>query len=225
MESDFIVRRSLAKRDKYSMNGFKTGVIFFICILFTSGGAAWAGDSAMLIVRPASEGIFRNALDGADPGLQGREDGVMVVGTINAPSFGVESVRQMALYDAAGKLIPLLIDTSSLYSEFDDENIDSLRIGFMASEAILGKGALRLEWGDGVLAENREVDRIRVYREHKDRYRTFDWRDQPKGDDGEKFATTLEVIVDDVADMYYLWYLLPMALIFILLFVRKSMLK
>ncbi len=184
-----------------------------------------AGDSAMLVVRPASEGFFRNALAGTDPMLEGLDESVMVVGAVNAPSFGVENVRQMALYDADGKPIPLIIDTSSLYSEFDDGNIDSLRIAFASSEAILGKGALRLEWGAGVLAENREVERIRIYREHKDRYRTFDWRDQSKGDGAGKFAATLEVIVDDEADMYYLWYLLPMALIFILLFIRKSLLR
>ncbi len=207
------------------MNGYKTGIVIFIWMFLTIGGVARAVDSAMLVVRPASEGFFRNALDGADPSLQGREEGVMVVGTINAPTFGVENVRQMALYDAAGAPIPLIIDSSSLYSEFDDENIDSLRIGFLTSETILGKGALRLDWGDGVSAENREVGRIRMYRDHKTRYRTFDWRDRPRGDDGDKFSATLEVIVDDAADKYYLWHLLPMALIFILLFVRKSLLK
>ncbi len=206
------------------MNRFKTAILFF-CIALVHGGPGWAADSAMLVVRPAPEGLFRNALAGADPRLKGLDDGVMVVGAVNAPSFGVENIRQMALYDADGKPIPLVVDASSIYSEFDDGHIDSLRIAFAASETIIGKGALRLEWGADAVAENREVDRIRVYLEHKNRYRTFDWRDQPKGDGAGKFAATLEVIVDDAADMYYLWYLLPMALIFILLFIRKSMLR
>ena len=110
-------------------------------------------------------------------------------------------------------------------SEFDNGVYNSIRILFTIPESIPEKGGLRLTWGDDISANNRQVKHIAVYLEDKERYRTFTWEEQPTGDEGGSYAATLEVIVDDYAGTYYLWYLLPMALIFTLLFVKKIALK
>ena len=128
-------------------------------------------------------------------------------------------------FDPNDSPIPLIVDTSSLYSEFDDGVCNSMRIMFRIRESVVEKGGLRLVWGNEISVNNTQVDQISIYREDKDRYRTFNWEAQPEGDDGGSYAATLEVIVDDYADTYYLWYLLPMALIFTLLFVKKIALK
>jgi hypothetical protein len=98
-----------------------------------------------------------------------------------------------------------------------------MRIAFLIPEADLEKGALRISWGDSVTSNNRLVDRIDLYQQSKDQYRTFVCEEQPRGNDAANYSSSVVVIVDDKADIYYLWYLLPIVLIFILLFVRKAL--
>lgn len=178
----------------------------------------------MLVIKPVTDDFFIQAQDGRDP-ERTADDERIVIGTLDAPELAIQQTNQIVLFGPTGDPIPLTIETSSLYSEFDDGYYNVIRILFRVSESVVQQGALRLTWGDEISANNTEVKQILIYREERDRYRTFTWDIQPEGDDGGSYAATLEVIVDDYADTYYLWYLLPMALIFTLLFLKKIALK
>jgi hypothetical protein len=199
--------------------------IILICLCLICAEARADNTSVMLVIRPVTDDFFDNAQNGQDQELKGYDDELIVIGTINAPDFAVQDINNVTLFDATGSPIPLTIEKSSLYSEFDDGFYNLMRISFRIRESILAQGALRLTWGSDISANNRQIDHIQVYLGEKERYRTFSWEAQPTGDDGGSYAATLEVIVDDYADTYYLWYLLPMALIFALLFVKKIALK
>lgn len=198
---------------------------FLVCLGLMGHEAQAETDSVMLVIRPVADDFFEEARTGPDPERKGDADERIVIGIIDAPELVIQDTNQVILLDPEGSPVPLTIETSSLYSEFDDEYYNSMRILFRVSERVLQQGALRLTWGDEVSANNTEVAQIPIYLEEQDRYRTFSWEALPEGDDGGSYAATLEVIVDDYADTYYLWYLLPMALIFVLLFVKKVALK
>ena len=187
--------------------------------------AAFAEEaSVVLTIKPVPEDFFDKASDGHCPDLDVKDDTVLVVGTFNPPTFSVKSTNNIELFAVDGSSIPLVIDKSSLYSEFEGAGINSLRFEFSISGKDLGKGALTLRWDEAIAGSNREIERIEIFRDDKERYRTFSWEEKPKNVEGP-YVATIEVIVDDYADAYYLWYLLPMALIFSLLFIKKAFLK
>lgn len=196
-------------------------IVLGICLVSRHGVAEEKSD--LLIVKPFSDDFHTNIRAGTDPRLSGSEKDILVVGLLDMPYFSVQDVSHVALNDADGNPVPLWIDTSSLYSEFDDGYINLMQIAFLIPEANLEKGALRLSWGDGVTSENRIVDRVDLYHESMDQYRTFICEEQPRGNDAANYSSSVVVIVDDKADIYFLWYLLPIFLIFILLFVRKAL--
>jgi hypothetical protein len=179
--------------------------------------------SDLLILKPVSDDFQTNIPVGTDPKLSGVDDGIIAVGLLDIPYFSVQDISHVALNDVCGNPVPLWVETTSLYSEFDDGTINMMRIAFLIPESDLEKGALRLSWGDSVKSENRMVDRIDLYQENRDRYRTFICEAQPRGNDAGNFSSSVVVIVDDKADIYFLWYLLPIILIFIFLFVRKAL--
>ena len=198
-------------------------IMMVLGILLVSAHGIAQEKSDLLIMKPVTDDFQTNIHVGADPKLSGSDNGIIVVGMLDMPYFSVQDASQVTLNDADGNSVPLWIDTSSLYSEFDDGYINLMRIAFLIPESNLEKGALRLSWGDSVGAENRVVDQIDLYQESRDRYRTFICEEQPRGNDAANFSSSVVVIVDDKADIYFLWYLLPIVLIFILLFVRKAL--
>jgi len=181
--------------------------------------------SDLLLVKPMGEGLVADIGVGRDPRLAGVDDGVVVVGLLDMPYFSVEDINRVAVYDADGRPLPLWVETASLYSEFDDGTINLMRIAFAIPEVDLEKGPLRLSWGDTVTSANHPVDRIHLHQADRSRYRTFVSEPQPRGNDAADFSSSVVVIVDDKADTYFLWYLLPLVLVFILLFVRKALIR
>jgi len=195
-------------------------LVLGMCLMIPEG--IGGGNSDLLIVKPMAGDLMAVTGPGSDPKLDGLDGSVVVVGRLDMPYFAVEDAKQVAVYDADGKPVPLWVETSSLYSEFDDGTINMMQIAFTMPEASIERGPLRLSWGDSVASESRMVDQIPLYLQSKDRYRTFECEAQPRGNDAANFSSSVVVIVDDKADIYFLWYLLPMVLIFVLLFVRKA---
>ena len=206
----------------------KKGMVFFIFVWTLSFFCirVFAIEKSLLLsIRPVADDFFLNALEGDHPELTDTDKMVIVVGIIDSPSFSVKNINNIALYDGTGNPIPVIADQSSFYSEFDDDEINSLRIAFIVNESLLDQGSPRLVWGDDINSENKEVERIRIYKAGKDIYRTFSLEERPEGSGSKDYFATVDVIVDDYADTYYIWYLLPMVLIFSLLFVKKAFLK
>ena len=211
-------------RQKVHLNLYRTTYILIILgLLLIPTDGITQEKSDLLIVLPVSDDFQANIPVGADPKLSGSGNDIIVVGMLDMPYFSVQKTSQVSLSDADGVPVPLWIDASSLYSEFDDGTINLMRIAFLIPKANLEKGALRISWGDGITSENRMVDHIDLYLESRGQYRTFVCEEQPRENDAANYSSSVVVIVDDKADIYFLWYLLPIVLIFILLFVRKAL--
>lgn len=200
-----------------------TCILIILGVLLVSTDGIAEEKSDLLVVKPISDDFLTDVHVGPDPKLSGADDGIIVVGLLDMPYFSVQEISQVVLFDADGDPVPLWIDASSLYSEFDDGTINLMRIAFLIPEVNLEKGALRISWGGDVTSENQIVDHIDLYQQSMDQYRTFVCEEQPRGNDAANFSSSVVVIVDDKADIYFLWYLLPIVLIFILLFVRKAL--
>ena len=147
----------------------------------------------------------------------------LVVGTIRWPSFAVPGVTNLQVTDARGQPLPLIVDRSSLFFEFGE--LRSVRVAFELPVAALAAGLPRLAWGPDVNASNRVVARLSLAARDRPRLRTFTAQaDTPAGRSEPQFAA-VEVIADSQADRYYLWYLLPVAVLFGLLAARKVLLR
>jgi hypothetical protein len=159
---------------------------------------------------PAGEAVARPA-----------EGMVLVVGRFDHPDFRVADANQLEVLAPDGRRIPLLVDSTSVFMEFD--RIVSLRLAFEvpAAEAGDGAGDFRLRWGPDVVSLNVMAWSLEIDPAHLDAYRGFTWS-EPAGalGDDTQFAS-IEVIADSTAEYHFLYYLLPMALIFTLLTIRK----
>jgi len=144
---------------------------------------------------------------------------LLVVGTFSHPAFAVPGIANVRLVDGAGQPLPLVVEKASLFAEFDE--INSMRFAFELPPAALGSGLPRLEWGREVQGQNRLVERLAVDAGDSARVRTFVSKAGASPGSAQPQFATVEVVADSHADTYYLWYLVPMALIFALLGVRK----
>jgi len=195
----------------------RPAVLIIPAIVLALCAPAFGGGSAVLVVRNAPDDMFTDSEAGGAE-IEHGENTYTVIGLLNPPSLSAAEVANVAIYDADSKPVRLRIEESSIYREFDD--INSMRVVFEVDRSILAKGPLRVEWGGEVSAENEIVEKILVNPGERERYKTFVVEERPAAGDDSQFAK-IEVIVDDAADLYYLWYLLPMVLIFGMLAVRK----
>jgi hypothetical protein len=208
-------------------------VVFFFILIFSLflqiSWAAAGGNEVLLIFQPISKDDFMDMnmeiLAGDDPILAEINNTFLVIGTIDDPSFSVSGFNKVMAYDAGGQPLSLIIDRSSVYSEFNDGNINSMRIAILIDSPTYRGGSVRLTWGESLNTTNQAVEQIKIYENSLDRYRTFLRESKPRQENTESYAASLEIIVDDQADIYYLWYLLPLVILFILLIVRKKLLK
>jgi len=194
----------------------------FILILFLSVTPSFAQERHVLLVTsPATEGQLPALSEGTDSRLSGSDSTVLVTGLLSMPDFSVTDTNSLVVTGESGEAIPLILDRSSFYSEFGDEEINSLRIAFVIDTAGMECGTFALAWGDGVSGNNTVVDTMSFYRGSLDRYKVFSWEKPPVEESSATYNATVDVIVDDKADTYYLWYLAPLAVIFGLLIFRR----
>lgn len=146
----------------------------------------------------------------------------IVMGRFETADFAVTSIAEVAALAPDGTPVPLLIEESSLYEEFGE--IVSCRLAFEipAATPATPDPPYTLVWGPEVQAQaNRLVPTVAGEASRKPEYRGFRWRRPGGGQGSDISVATIEVVADSNADLYSLWYLLPMALMFVLLTVRK----
>lgn len=142
----------------------------------------------------------------------------LITGRLAMPDFAIADLTQLKLEDASGQPLPLIVESGSVYKDFD--TIVGLRIAFELDPRVLAKGLPVLTWGTGVSATNRSVPTLVYAPAAAGGIRGFTAQRAAPAADAARFAT-IEIIADSHADRYYLWYLLPMGLIFTLLVIRK----
>jgi len=172
-----------------------------------------ATSEAVLVVKQAPNDFLKDAIPGEDAVLAANPGWVAIVGLVNISAFAVKSPNNLAVQGVDGKALRTIIEKASVYSEFDDGTINSLKLIVFAPEDVAARGGLKLVWGGNVNANNAQVERLVIHAGSAGRYKVFAIEEAPKGDAGSSKFATIEVIVDDYADKYYYWYLLPIILI------------
>jgi hypothetical protein len=193
-----------------------SGVLLGALLLSAFPARAAAGEESLrLVVEAAGDDFFLVPATGGerlDPG-PGR-----CACLLRFDRFAMETTDRVTVIGPAGNQVPLVIESSSIFEEWG--RIVGLRFYFVVPEdrARPGRDSYLLKWGPEVSATNSRVERLRLDPALRDSYRAL--RAAPA--DGEEGTTaSIVVIVDSSADYHFLWYLVPMALIFALLTIRK----
>ena len=187
-------------------------------LILLVGGIAQAADSADLQLLPAPDDFF--AIGEETPNPAPPEGKVLVFGLFNHPRLSIAGVENIIALNTDGTPIPLTIETNSIFYEFD--RIVSLRFSFLvdAEQADDPETRFTLSWGNDITAKNMEVSKIILDPEARMRIRRFQWGNADLGGEAAQISR-IEVIADMTAGYHFLWYLLPMAMIFALLTIRK----
>jgi len=195
--------------------------VFRALVLWCAVGVAplYAAGSAELVVRSPAPGFFDEAAAGDGATVVPEAGRVAVVGSVDYPGFSIEDTSHVTVVGPGGGELPLQIEKESITRDFD--RIVALRCCFVVDESELSGGGFRLVWGSEVSARNRLVDRIKPDAGHRDAYREFVRVAAPPSADAGTSIATVEVVADSTAEYHFLWYLLPIAVIFVLLTFRK----
>lgn len=202
---------------------FASALAVLATVLFLSS-AAFAGE---VLLEPLAAESALPAADQLPPAEGGAELTLapepgtrIVLGNFTQADFAVERPDQIQLADSAGNQIPLFLDASGTGREFD--KIVAVRLAFRIPAETAPGAAFTLRWGDGIQGQVRELRNLALAPETAGNWAGFRWRAadgaKPAGD---LSVASVEIVADSNANYYSLWYLLPMALLFILLTVRK----
>lgn len=168
------------------------------------------GDSPPLTVPPLSDNASF---------VPAQEATWVVFGRLSDFGFAIENPEHLTVLDGENNPLPLTVETSTAFREFGE--IIALTFAFELDARTLAKGQPRAEWGPDVRGVIRPVDALSFPTNAASRLHGF----APDAGDAAPSAAaqfaTIEIIADSNADSYFLWYLLPMAVIFVLLIIRK----
>lgn len=176
-----------------------------------------AAESVSLEIVPASQGLL--AAGGEAEPLRPAAGQVLVCGRFDDPAFYVDDLSQLTVVRPDGRQVALTVDAGSLFVEFDQ--IVSLRFCFALDAAEAEAGGLVLRWGPDVRADNVQVDALAFDASQPQLYRGFRWLREDAAEASDAQLASIEVIADSTAGLHFLWYLLPIGVIFLLLTIRK----
>jgi len=142
-----------------------------------------------------------------------------VWGRFQPPELSLTSLDQIGASDGFGRPLPLLIETDTLAREFGE--IVGLTVAFELDPASLDAGPPRIEWGNTLARSNQTVARLSFPPDSNTRLRHFSLPPPESSTDQTQLAT-IAIIADSHADYYFWWYLLPMAVVFVLLALNKA---
>ncbi len=197
--------------------------LFFTVVAFFAMNLAAGGEEPYSLHMEFAEldAVTLETRAGAPPLVP--EDGrILAFGRLDHEGFYINDISELTVEGPHGKRPQLKIDSSSLIKEFG--SIVSLRFAFelMPQETEIDGPGYRILWGDTVDAGNEKVDNMYIDPDQRALYRRFVWRmDLGGGEDADEPYSTIVVIADSTAEYHFLWYLLPMGLIFTLLTIRK----
>ena len=120
----------------------------------------------------------------------------------------------------SGEQVALIVESGSVWRDL--EEIVSVRFAFVVAEGDVDcLTPLRIVWGPRVRGAFAEVDRLRPDPSVRERFRSAAWASATDAEDDGSSIASIEVVVDSRASYDFFYYLLPMALLFVLLSVRK----
>jgi len=172
-------------------------------------------------VAAAGEELFL-ALDQQGEALEPLGGKVACIGRFDR--FDVENVNQVTVIGPGNRQLPLVVDGSSIFEEFGKVVAFRFYVLLPPDSARPGETTLELRWGADVEATNSRVERLKLNPKLRESYRSLRLAGTGGGRGRESTASIL-VIADSTADYHFLWYLVPIGLIFALLTVRKLLLR
>jgi hypothetical protein len=204
----------------FPVSNLAAGAILFLLL---ASGSIRASETVTLQVQEAGEELFLGLGNDGEP-LKPEAGKCACLGRFDR--FSVKDVNQITVLGADGKQLSLVIDKSSIFVEFG-EKIVALRFYVLLpkDQARAGESTLELKWGADVKAVNIQVESFVLSSALRSGYRSL--REAPSssgGGGGPGSTATILVIADSSADYHFLWYLLPIGVIFALLTVRKFLL-
>ena len=192
-------------------------VFLAVLILVLAASVGRGAETVRLEVLPVPDAMAPS--DAEAEVLKPEPGQVLVCGRFDSPDFYVDDVSQLTVIGPEGLPLPLTIDGSSLFVEFDQ--IVSLRFCFPLAESQVDSADLVLRWGPDVRAGNVRVDALALDAAQPQLYRGFRPEQQADAGPVDSQVASIEVIADSSAEYHFLWYLLPMGVLFVLLTVRK----
>lgn len=146
-----------------------------------------------------------------------------VYGRLTGHGFVVSDPLAIVLADADGEKIPLFVETDTLLTEFGE--IVGIWFCFsVPSDIADSETEFTLHWGRDAGEYTTGVSRIFFAKAELDRVYGSEIESLPAtGEDGEQTSiASIEVVADSSAEYGFLWYLLPMAVLFFILTIRKA---
>jgi len=226
----FFAARRAAQNDKREGLGVTTRMTRALCLLLLllpaalgacrASSAQGASSAPLRLVPPDDEFFARAGFARPSPEEHQKARRFVVVGRFGPPGFAVAAPEELTLTTGSGRTVPLTIESATLVREFD-RLIVSARLAFELDAETLAAsgGALSLAWGPEVRAPNALVERLALVTQPETSWLTF-IAESPRA--GEETVASIVVIADSSAGWQFLWYLLPMALIVLLLVIRKA---
>ncbi|HOX05435.1 MAG TPA: hypothetical protein PK280_03455 [Planctomycetota bacterium] len=129
--------------------------------------------------------------------------------------LSVADLGQLALIGPDGKALPLLVEP--LFEEFGRIADARMVFSLPEAEAAAGRGPFTLKWGPDTKGASSRTERIAADPAHRELYRSL----RPRAGAAAGNVASIEVIADSTAEYHFLWYLLPMSMVFALLLARK----
>ena len=193
--------------------------VLLLLLAVTSAGRA---GEARFAPSPASPALFEN--NSGRPLVAPPPEGCLVmVGKMESPDFSIAHLNQLKAVLPSGKIIPLQVDDRRTLREFG--KIVSLDFYIIAPESeFSGTGSeLVMQWGPDITADNHHLAGFSFDPAQANRCRMLCPLPVTASGGGEAAVATtgIQVIADNKARYIPFWYLLPMALIFVLISIRK----
>lgn len=192
----------------------------FVCVVFVRHACPDEFYSLRLDIEPVDE-VFFDSMAGASPVLP--DQGMLLVaGSMDHPGFYVESLNNVSVESSDGTRVPLMVDMSSLLREFDGVVAGLFAFSVPENHA----DEYKIVWGSAVeAADNILLDEFKLDPERAGLYRQFRWTETLASGAEDTPFSTIVVIADSTAEYHFLWYLLPIGLVFILLTFRRFFLR
>jgi hypothetical protein len=143
---------------------------------------------------------------------------IVVFGSLDGPNFSVSSPNEVTVVGPHGASPPLSVEQKSIFRDLD--RIVSMRFAFIVPQELLTSGTFHVKWGNDVQVANTVGEKLALASVQRDRVRQFRLITAPRAS-AEPSDATIEIVADSHADYYFLWYLLPISVVFALLTFRR----
>ncbi|MBN1257579.1 MAG: hypothetical protein JXA52_07725 [Planctomycetes bacterium] len=182
--------------------------------------SAFAAQSLTLQPGPVETEAFFT--QGQEPTFFPKQGTIGLLCIADCNTFAIADLKQVTLLDQENKPLPLTIESSTIFKEFDE--ISELTFCcIVPAESVSEDSRFVLQWGEDIEGENATIEKIILNPQARNRYRRLRLAtDDAAAASSAGSLGTIMVIADKNADFYFLWYLLPIACILVLLLIGKA---